>query len=260
MAAVVSLAREASRSRMIAFYVFTVIAALFFGGLRFGVPTLVVSWFVADPEGHRIHEIGSGITQGLLLTGALLLPLRGASRKIAAAQQAVIVAAVLLGSLLIGAAGTLGSQPARLFQLLLAMALIAIPTWLHPVRADLFKRGTVSWPMLALAALVGLGAVSYAAGQLAMQLTVSDAHTRGLHYSSSAATALAIAAVALLASLRTTGWRIPAWMAGIAAILYGVAGVLYPDTSSSLGQSGGAAAMLMGIAFIALDEREARRR
>jgi hypothetical protein len=256
MASVVAVAPEASRSRMIAFYAFSLIAALFFGGFLYGLPALVVSWFVADP----VHEVSVGITEGFLLAGAFLLQLRGASRKIAVAQQAVIVAAVLFGLVFIGSVDTFGSRPTRLVQLLLVIVLVAIPTWLHPARGDLLKRGAVSWPMLALAALVGLGAASYAPGQLALQLTLNDAHAMRLQYSQSAATALAIAAVALLASLRTTGWRIPAWMAGIAAILFGVAGVLYPDASSSLGQSGGAAAIIVGIVFIALAEREARRR
>lgn len=258
MASVITGVRGPLRPRMTGFYASSVAGALFFGVILFGVPELLVTWFVADPDGHRIHQISNGITRGFLLTGALLVQLRAAPARVAVAQQAVIVGALLFGALLIGAVGTLGSQPGRLVPALFTIVLIGIPTWLHPARADLLQRGTPSWPMLAVAALGGLGAAFYAAGQLPLQFTLSDGHSRILHYSSSAATPLAIAAVALLASLRTTGWRIPAWMAAIAAILYGMAGMFFPVASSSLSESGGAAAIILGIAFIALAEREAR--
>jgi len=263
MDAAVTITRSGSRGTRIAFYVFTVIGALMFGGLFFGLPALVTGWFGDDPQGHRIHGISHGITVGLLLTAAFLVQLRSPGRRVAAAQQTVVVAAFLIIPFLLWSLFASGTalQPMIVIFLVLAIVAVAIPIALHPARAELAHRGSVSRPLLAVAATAGLGAAYYAALQLGAQFgePPGEIHAKEFHYGGSASAVLAIAAVALLASLGANGWRFAAWSAGVACALYGLAGMLYPDARSSLGGSAGAVAIITGIAFVALAERERRR-
>lgn len=263
MAAAVTVTRTSSRATRVAFYVFTVVGALIFGGLLFGFPALVSSWFREDAQGHRIHGVTHGLTAGLLLATAFLVQLHKPEQKIAAAQQTVIVATFLVVPLLLWSLFASGApvQPMIVVFMSIAIAAVAIPVALHPARAELTRRGPVSVPLLAFAAAAGLGAAYYAALELGAQFgePPGEVHAAVFHYGGSAAGVLAIAAIALLASLRTNGWRFAAWSAGTASAVYGLAGMLYPDARSSLGTSAGAAAILIGIAFIALAERERRR-
>lgn len=249
-----------SRRQRIGFYVSAFIGALLFGGLFFGVPSLVTTWFTPDADGHRIHNLAHGITSGFLLTVAFLAQLRAPERRIAAMQQALVAAALLIVPFV---AFTLITPPTEMRTMIVAFMAIAVvavvtPAALHPARAELLRRGRTSVPMLAFAAVAGLGAAYYAGVQLGLQLDAppGEIHAKDFHYGGAAFTALGIAALGLLAALRTDGWRVVAWSAGIGAALFGAAGIAYADALSSLGPSAGAAAILLGIAFVALSERE----
>lgn len=249
-----------SRRQRIGFYVSAAIGALLFGGLFFGVPSLIGTWVSPDPEGHRIHNLAHGITSGFLLTVAFLVQLRSPERRIAAMQQALTVAALLIVPFVVFTAVSPPTEMQTMIVAFMAIAVIAVaaPAVLHPARAELFRRGRTSVPMLALAAVAGLGAAYYAGVQLGLQFDAprGEIHAKDFHYGGAAFTALGIAALGVLAALRTSGWRIVAWSAGIGAALFGLAGMVFPDALSSPGPSAGAAAILVGIAFIALAERE----
>jgi D-alanyl-D-alanine carboxypeptidase len=77
--------------------------------------------------------------------------------------------------------------------------------------------------------------------------------------STMAAMAVAIVLTGLLAALRTQGWRIPAWSAGTAAIVFGLASAVFPDQAGAAGRAWGGAAIAGGVLFIAMAELEARR-
>jgi hypothetical protein len=66
--------------------------------------------------------------------------------------------------------------------------------------------------------------------------------------------------VGALASLRTPGWRIPAWSFGAAGVAYGLASMVYPHHAGAEGTGWGIAALAGGVVFIAAAELEARRR
>jgi hypothetical protein len=53
-----------------------------------------------------------------------------------------------------------------------------------------------------------------------------------------AAMALAIVRTGLLAALQTRGWRIPTWSAGTAAIVFGLASLVFPDQQDAVGVDG----------------------
>jgi hypothetical protein len=249
-----------SRRQLIGFYVSAVIGALLFGGLFVGVPTLITTWFTPDPEGHRIHNLTHGITSGFLLTVAFVAQLRSPERRIAAMQQVLIVGALLIVPFVAFTVVMPPTEMAAMVVAFMALAAVAVvvPAVLHPARAELFRRGRTSLPLLAFAAVAGLGAAYYAAVQLGVQFgaPTGEIHAKSFHYGGAAFTALGIAACGLIAALRTSGWRIVAWSAGIGAALFGSAGIAYPDALSSLGPSAGAAAILIGAAFVALAERE----
>ena len=50
------------------------------------------------------------------------------------------------------------------------------------------------------------------------------------------AMAIALPLTGLLAAFRTPGWRIPAWCAGAAAIVFGLASVVFPNYRGSAGR------------------------
>lgn len=74
-----------------------------------------------------------------------------------------------------------------------------------------------------------------------------------------AAMAVAIVLTGLLAALRTRGWRIPTWSAGVAAIVFGLASVVFPDQPGAVGRGWGVLAIAGGVLFIAVAEWEGRR-
>lgn len=74
------------------------------------------------------------------------------------------------------------------------------------------------------------------------------------HYRSMAALSFIIILVGLLASLRPSGWRLAAWVAGVLPILLGLASVVLPAAESSLGIAWGLAAITWGLAFIVVAE------
>ncbi|MBI2648212.1 MAG: hypothetical protein HYW93_00960 [Thaumarchaeota archaeon] len=57
-----------------------------------------------------------------------------------------------------------------------------------------------------------------------------------------------------MASLRPDGWRLTAWVAGLLPALLGLASVVFPDLSSSLGLVWGVAAIAWGVGFVAAAE------
>jgi hypothetical protein len=56
--------------------------------------------------------------------------------------------------------------------------------------------------------------------------------------------------VGLLASLRPDGWRLTAWVTGILPALLGLASMIYPESSSSLGSIWALAAVAWGAVFV----------
>jgi hypothetical protein len=81
----------------------------------------------------------------------------------------------------------------------------------------------------------------------------------GDRYAEAAALAVAVVAVGLLASLRTPGWRLAAWSAGIAATILGCASVALPDVPGSTGAPWGVVVVVWGVLVVASAEWETRR-
>ena len=248
-------ARSLWTARRVAFTAWAAIVVLVFGVIFFGLTSLALAW-VSPLEGVAgpVTELGYGILVGIILTVGVASQLLAAELKIAGVQQAALAVPALL----------IGSALAADSQNLEAAAIVAVGVGilvaLHPARAEFPRRGSgLSRPLLAIAAVGGLASIAYAIemGRQAQDLVGPPHHVQRL--ATMAAMAIAIVLVGVLASFRTRGWRIPAWSAGVAAVVFGVASVAYPNHPGAAGMAWGGATLAGGILFIAVAEREARR-
>ena len=239
-------------TRRTAFAVTAAALAVVFGVVFFGLVALVVGWFqpregVAGP----VTDLGYGALVGILLTFPLLAQLKAPDRKIAAMQQAVLVVpALVLGS-------AIASDSQNLIPAAILVPALGILLVLHPARSELLARpGAVSVPLLALAAGGALPLIAYAfdVGARARELAGPPHHVQRL--STMAAMAVAIVLVGFLAVLRTQGWRVPAWSAGSAVFVFGLASLAFPDHPGAAGRWWAGVATAGGVAFVFLAERE----
>lgn len=243
-----------SRFRRIAFNAWAAILVAVFGVVFFGLTSLVIAWF-QDVEGVAgpVTDLGYGVLFGITLTTGLVVQLRGSERKIAGVQQAfLVIPALVIGSAIASDAQNLVVAP-------ILLPAIGILLALHPAREEFFRRGAaVSRALLAITVIGAVPLVAYALemGAQAQDLAGPPHHVQRL--STMAAMAVAIVLTGLLAALQTRGWRIPAWSAGVAAIMFGLASVVYPDQRGAVGRAWGGVAIAGGVLFIAVAEWEAR--
>jgi hypothetical protein len=241
-------------SRRAAFLIWDAILVLVFGVGAFGLTVLVIGWFeslegVAGP----VTELGHGALVGIILSGGLLAQLRAPERKIAAMQQVLLV----IPSLALGSAVAADTQ--NLVPALILVPGLGILLALHPARAELFRRGaSVSPALLALGLAGGIPLIAYALdmGAQARELTGPPHHVQRL--SVMAALAIAILLTSLLAALQTQGWRIPAWCAGSAAVVLGLAFMAFPEHPGAEGRLWAGLAIAGGLVFVTVAEWERR--
>jgi hypothetical protein len=249
-----------------------VVLALFLGAL-FAYPGsgLLVGWSSTEDGGiHRFHTVVWGVHTGLVLSIGLLALLVRTEERVATAQQVGVAMAVMMavffGSVVIPHFGQpLAPEIDRLVFSVTVLVLTGVILALHPRREELFRSGRrLSKPMAAFA-VIGLAvAAPYALGQIQIQQAVdlaTDPHSAVTeHWDEMATTALVLPLVALVAALRTRGWQLVAWTAGIGKMVFGAASVLMPEQASSPGVTWGAVALVGGVLFIAIAAIEARRK
>lgn len=206
-----------------------------------------------DPA-HRIHDLTFGFLIGVAVVG-LLAQLRQPSKNVAGMVMALIpwVGLLLAGVLSTGVFRVMVINPSR------SVAVTAVITaLLHPTGRDFFRSFSVSRVnrvMLALVIIAAVPLLAFASTNIGLQGTVPDAHAAMGHYGFMAAFGFTVVGVGLLASLRPEGWRLTAWVAGLLPALLGLASVLYPDNSSSLGLVWAVLAIVWGVGFVAAAER-----
>jgi hypothetical protein len=207
---------------------------------------------------HRTHDL----TYGFLFTTAivgLVAQLRRPSQNIAAMLMALIPwVGLLLAAILSADPGVIRSA-----ERILVAAGTVTAALLHPARRDFFRSFSVSrinWLMLALVVIAAVPLIGFASTNIGLQRTVADDHAAMGHYGFMAAFGFTVIGVGLLASLRPQGWRLTAWVAGILPALLGLASVVYPEVSSSLGLIWSLAAIAWGVAFVAAAELTRRGR
>jgi hypothetical protein len=225
------------------------------GVMFFGLPSLVLGWFEAE-DGNIIPvtDLGYGALVGILITGGVSVQLRASERKIAGVQQAT------LGSLALLISAPLASDTQNVMPGLVILAAIAVLVALHPARSEFLRPGTRFSPPLV--AITVLGAVPFFAYALSMaaqarELVATPHHIQRL--ATMAAMAIAVVLTGLLAAFQTRGWRIPAWCAGAAAMVFGLASVVFPSHQGSAGRGWGGLAVGGGFLFIVVAERQVGR-
>lgn len=247
--------RLARPSRRVAFTAWAVVLVGVFGVGLFGLTSLFLAWFqplegVAGP----VTEVGYGALVGIILTLGLFVQLRAPERKIAGLQQAALVILALL------AGSALAGDAQNLIPALILLPALGLLLALHPARQEFLRRGASLSPALVVVATAGgIPLIAYALqmGAEARELTGPPHHVQRL--STMAAMAIAILLTGLLAALKTRGWRIPAWSAGSAALVFGFASFAFPDHPGAEGRWWAGVAIAGGVLFIAAAEWEARR-
>jgi hypothetical protein len=216
--------------------------------LMFGGQLLVSGWFSSTDGGiHRFHEIAWGVIEGIVLFAALAVQIRRSLRKVGAIQQVAVGAFALLAVMV----------TARTFDpfTTVFILLVGVLLFLHPARAEVFRTARpVDRKLVTLSLAAAIPLWAYAFNEISRHLNApaGDPHAELAHYAGTAAAAIAIPLVGLVASLRTPGSRLSLWCAGLAAITLGTAGIVFPDHSSSIGTLWGAVAVAWGVTFAAV--------
>src|SRR4051812_24492045 len=199
--------------------------------INFGLIDLIDGFTgYVDQARNQVLDVGWGVVFGLVFPIGLLSQLRRPEQRIAGVQQTAVVALALA---LAAAAGQSGRYFALAGGIAVAPAvLLALP----PARGPFLTRGRLQRAMLALAAVGAGPALAYAWRMASAQrrdLPPADAVSNGLHHwTVMAALALVVLLLVVLSALRTSGWRIPAISASIAAGAWAISCLLAPAAAA----------------------------
>lgn len=208
--------------------------ALVLAGVMFGLPSAITAWFTSGVEAPlRTHFVVWGALAGVLLPAAAFSIAFRPYRSLAAAQQlAVFALAAVLGLSL-----AFEAENATYVAMLVLPALLLL--LIHPLRGSLFRGGRPDLPLLTVA-LVGLiASVPYAVANL--RASAHTSYLDDLHggYVQAGILAIFLVLSTAVAAWGSAGWRVTAWSVVVAALMLGVAGVLYPSDPSSVGRAAG---------------------
>lgn len=249
---------QVNRARRIGFYVtgglFLLMCLAFFALLPDPpiLPLIVTGWF--QPEALGIHQLHETLASGLfwsIVVGMLFTVARPAKTISALRQTLGILLAMVL---LVFVSGNL-MEPTVMMTVLFVVA--GVTAALHPARERLLRlQGGVQPWMLLLAGGAAVPLLGYAFAQLQMQIGASaaDEHAAFGHWALMSGYALAIVICGVLGSLRSGGWRVPTWTAGILAVLFGLATFILPGQASGVSSTWGLLAIAWGLVFIVAGE------
>ena len=199
---------------------------------------------------HLLHDVAffGVIWAGLI---GMISQLYKPARRVAGLQQTLVVlTAFVVGIVFMGStvdAGLYADLP--FFAIIFGPAVVA--ALLHPAGRKLLRTRTTGKFSPVLAGLVVMAAIpliAYMAEQFALQGT-GDMHAAVNHYAGMVVYSGVLIALGLLASLKSTGWRIPLLTAASMALLLGVASVVLPEITSSVGATWGGAAIVWAVLF-----------
>lgn len=241
-------------TRRVAFVASVVVLCALAGGVFLGVPSLVVGWAQGGAEAiHRVHDVGWGAFAVFLLCVPAAAQLGRPERRPAAMQQLLLCLAV--GGVSMAASGAL--VPTHVIRGALIATPVAVMFALHPARSRILRPGRWSPLLGALAVLAAVPLTRFALLELSIQrIDKGSPHGVEFHWGTMATLGLAIGATLLVAALRSPGWRLPAWCAGVALGVFGLVSAVYPDYASSVGRPWGMGALAFAVVFVAAAERQ----
>jgi hypothetical protein len=280
-----------SKARRITFYVLLVLLALIHLATNL-MPFVLLGWFLEEGTvSHRVHQIIFGWVFVLSFVG-VLAHLRRPETKVAQMYQ------VLIAIAFIAATTVLVDRFIDLFVVLFIIIppvlVLLHPNRAALLRPSL----NVSKVLLALALVaavplavdsfvqirIGLNAAQVAPeideqledldddiseeqferelNEAARRVTDSPEEAEEAvhfgHWSAMGAFNLIVIGLALVASFRPPGWRLPAWSAGLSALLFGAASIANPGDASALNGYWSVLAIVWGIGFIVTAEATRR--
>jgi hypothetical protein len=200
--------------------------------INFGLIDLVDGFTgYVDQARNQVLDVGWGAVFGLILPLGLVSQLRRPELRIAGIQQTVLVASTLA---LAGAAGQRGWYFAPAGAIAAASAVLIA---LHPARQTFLVWGRHPEPMMLALATVAAGPSLVYAWRMASaqrhDRPPADAVSNGLHHWTVMTTlALLALLLMLLAAARTSGWRIPAFSASLAAGAWAISCLLAPMSAA----------------------------
>lgn len=214
----------------------------------------------ADFADHRIHDVAFSLTVWTIVIG-MAAQFRSPDRS----AGGMLLALVPFVALPVAFALTGFWDMLPMIGMLGAGVLLA--TLLHPAGLGLvrwFDRERVNTLLLVLIVVAAVPLLVFAAGQVDAQTSdhaahdhdggadaeEHQAHVEKGHYMLMAAFSFVVVGAGLVSSLRPPGWLLPAAFTGVAAGVYGLASVVYPEHASSAGTTWGLVALLWGVVFV----------
>lgn len=250
-------AEPPSKTRRIGFRVVAWIAALWLLALNvFALLEIFLMWLSEDtltsmfgeefPEIHRAHFMVIGIVAWAMIL-SIGVQLRKPERRVA--PMLWLATSALAGTVLFGLSGTLGEWLVE--EVLFVLIPIGLVVSLHPMRREFLRRPRFDRPMVSLAALATIPWLIYVFDNAGMQLAnaVGDPHAEMEHWALAALLGVVVLAAAFIGSSDHRGWRLQAWIAAGASVVFGIHSLVFPGLASGLAPMWATAAILWGIAF-----------
>ncbi|MGH2701460.1 MAG: hypothetical protein ACRDJ2_06735 [Actinomycetota bacterium] len=283
-------APRAGRARRFAFFAVLILFAL----THYPVPLFaILGWFIEEgATSHRVHEIVFGFIFTMNLVG-LLAQLRKPELRVAQMYQVFIISWLLVATTLIvdreifinvvfffvlppvlvilhPARDQLLRPVINLSRVLLILLLAAAIPWVYyavnefRIGLDASRVATPVFEIVENRLPDDATEDEFEDALLAELRRATDSNEEfeaaqhSGHWSAMGAFALIILGLAGVGALRPTGWRVPAWCAGLSAILYGSASFANPGDASSATSLWALLAIVWGVVFILATERERR--
>ncbi len=222
--------------------------------LVLSVPFAIASFFDAEQDIHLFHNVaGTVVYGGILGVGFLLLAGRPEGNVATFQGMALASIGALVGGIL---AGDL-VESAWFAPVLVVLIVVA----LYPGRADLVRVGRpqVGLVVLVLAAAAPLIAYALTQARLQSEGVPGNPHVDMHHYGAMAVTALMLLLFAVGPTLGARGWRLAAWLAGVAMAIVAITSLAYGDHESALDATWAWLALGWSMAFVAVAQLAGRR-
>src|SRR6266508_4285518 len=210
------------------------------------IPFAISSFADVEQDLHLIHNLSGTAVYGVILGVGLIALAARPERHVAIFQGLVLAAAgALIGGLLAG------DLVEGLWFVVPVVILVLFA--LYPGRAAIVRAGTIRAGLLILVVVAAVPLIAYALSQARLQADGSplDPHIDAHHYAGQAVGALMLLLFAIAPGLGTAGWRLAAWLTGIAMAIVATGSLVYADHASALDTPWAWLALAWAAAYVA---------